>query len=53
MRTQRPSKAFVAIVVLAAALGQVAVAQTSGKQSQISHVLLVSIDGMHAVDYMN
>src|SRR3984885_2202275 len=53
MRTQRPSKAFVAIVVLAAALGQVAVAQTSGKQSKISHVLLVSIDGMHAVDYLN
>ncbi|MGB6677287.1 MAG: alkaline phosphatase family protein, partial [Terriglobales bacterium] len=53
MRTQRPSKAFVTIVVLAAALVQAAVAQTSGKQSQISHVLLVSIDGMHAVDYMN
>jgi len=53
MRTQRPSKAFVAIVVLAAALVPAAVAQTSGKQSQISHVLLVSIDGMHAVDYMN
>jgi predicted AlkP superfamily pyrophosphatase or phosphodiesterase len=53
MRTQRPSKAFVTIVVLAAALVPAAFAQTSGKQSQISHVLLVSIDGIHAVDYLN
>ena len=53
MRTQRPSKAFVTIVVLAAALVQAAVAQTSGKQSHIKHVLLISIDGMHAVDYQN
>ena len=53
MRTQRPLKAFVSILFLAAAMVQAVVAQTSGKQSQISHVLLVSIDGMHAVDYMN
>ena len=53
MRTESSSKAFVTIVLLAAALVPAAVAQTSGTQSQISHVLLVSIDGIHAVDYLN
>src|SRR5580692_8406739 len=53
MKSKRPSRAFVGIFFLAAAMVQAAVAQTSGKQSQITHVLLVSIDGMHAVDYMN
>jgi hypothetical protein len=39
------------ILFLAAALVQTVVAQDSGKQNKISYVLLVSIDGMHAVDW--
>jgi hypothetical protein len=53
MKIKRPSGAFVVALFLAAALVQTAVAQDSGKQNKISHVLLVSIDGMHAVDYLN
>jgi hypothetical protein len=49
MKTKRPSRAFVAILFLAAALVPAAVAQNSA----ISHVLLVSVDGIHAVDYLN
>ena len=53
MKTQRLSRAFVMSALLAAAFVPAVVAQNSGKQSQISHVLLVSIDGMHVVDYLN
>ncbi len=53
MKTQRPSVVLVTILFLAAACVQVAVAQDSGKKNKISHVLLVSIDGMHVVDYLN
>jgi type I phosphodiesterase/nucleotide pyrophosphatase len=53
MKIKRPSGAFVVALFLAAALVQTVVAQDSGKQNKISHVLLVSIDGMHAVDYLN
>src|ERR1700722_3834300 len=53
MKIKGPSRAFVAILFMAAVLVQAVVAQDSGKQSKISHVLLVSIDGMHAVDYLN
>jgi hypothetical protein len=42
-----------AVGVLTAAMSQAAVAQQLPKQNNISHVLLVSIDGMHAVDYLN
>ena len=51
MKTKRSSRAFVVILFLAAALVQAVVAQDSGKQNKISYVLLVSIDGMHAVDW--
>jgi hypothetical protein len=51
MKSRRPSGALVAILFLAAV--PAVFAQNSGKQTQISHVLLVSIDGMHAVDYLN
>jgi hypothetical protein len=53
MNIKKPSRAFVAILFLAAALVPAVVAQDSGKQNTISRVLLVSIDGMHAVDYLN
>ena len=53
MKTKRASAAFVAILFLAAASVQAVVAQDSGKRNKISHVLLVSIDGMHVVDYLN
>jgi predicted AlkP superfamily pyrophosphatase or phosphodiesterase len=53
MKTKRPSGAFVAILFVAAVLVPAVVAQNAGKGNQISHVLLVSIDGMHAVDYLN
>jgi len=51
MKIKKPSGALVAILFLAAV--PAVFAQNSGKQTQISHVLLVSIDGMHAVDYLN
>ena len=51
MKSRRPSGALIAILFLAAV--PAVFAQTSVKQTQISHVLLVSIDGMHAVDYLN
>ena len=53
MKTKRASAAFVAILFLAAASVQAVVAQDSAKPNKISHVLLVSIDGMHVVDYLN
>ena len=53
MKIKRPSGAFVTIVFMAAVLVPAVVAQNAGKGNQISHVLLVSIDGMHAVDYLN
>jgi len=52
MRAKKPSTLGM-IFFLTAALIQTAVAQPSGSQNPISHVLLVSIDGMHAVDYLN
>ncbi len=51
MRTATPLVAF-----LAASLGFAAVAQNNDNdwhQSEIKHVLLISIDGMHAVDFLN
>ena len=51
MKTKRPSGSFLVILFLAAALVPAVFAQNS--QNKISHVLLVSIDGMHAVDYLN
>jgi len=53
MKTKRPSRALVVTLFLAAALVPAVFAQNSGKQNTISRVLLVSIDGMHAVDYLN
>src|SRR5579872_2251891 len=53
MRTTKPSLAFSAILCLAAAFVPAAVAQNSRQQNSIQHVLLVSIDGIHAVDYLN
>ena len=52
-RLQRVMISMVAAMFAAAALVPAVVAQNSGKQSQISHVLLVSVDGIHAVDYLN
>jgi hypothetical protein len=51
MKIKRPSRAFLVILFLAAALVPAVFAQNS--QNKISRVLLVSIDGMHAVDYLN
>lgn len=51
MRTATPLVAF-----LAASLGFAAIAQNNNNdwhQGSIKHVLLISIDGMHAVDYLN
>lgn len=49
--------AFAAILALATSLGLDAVAQGKSHNNkpatQIQRVLLVSIDGMHAVDYLN
>ena len=53
MKTKRLSGAFFTILFMAAVLVQAVVAQDSGRPNKISHVLLVSIDGMHAVDYLN
>lgn len=52
MRARKYIVAMGTIVFFIAALFQGALAQNSS-QNQISHVLLVSIDGMHAVDYLN
>ena len=49
MKTKRPSGSFLVILFLAAALVPAVFAQNS--QNKISRVLLVSIDGMHAVDW--
>ena len=43
----------VAVGALTAVLSQAAVAQQLPKKTNISHVLLVSIDGMHVLDYLN
>lgn len=51
MRTTKLFVALSAIFVVAVALIPAAVAQNDG--NGIQHVLLVSIDGMHAVDYLN
>jgi hypothetical protein len=48
MLMKKHFSALCTILGLTAALFQAAVAQTS-----VSHVLLVSIDGMHVVDYLN
>jgi len=53
MKTRKPLVALGTILFLAAALVQAAVAQNSGRGNGIKHVLLVSIDGMHAIDYLN
>jgi hypothetical protein len=49
-------KVFPAVVILSALLSVSAVAQDHDKdwdRGQIKHVLLISIDGMHAVDFKN
>jgi hypothetical protein len=38
---------------LAALFAVSAMAQNSGANSQVTHVLLISVDGLHAVDYLN
>ncbi len=48
MTTKKPLLILVTILFVIATLASSAVAQNS-----IKHVLLVSIDGMHAVDYLN
>jgi hypothetical protein len=56
MRTKQLLPALGVILSLPAVLGLQAVAQDAGSQNHhnhIQHVLLVSIDGMHAVDYLN
>jgi predicted AlkP superfamily pyrophosphatase or phosphodiesterase len=53
MRTKKPFVAFGTILFLTAALICVAAAQAAAQGKSFSHVLLVSIDGMHAVDYLN
>jgi len=56
MTTRKYVFAFAAILFLALASVPPALAQGwghSGDQRSIRHVLLVSIDGMHAVDYLN
>ena len=53
MKTRKPFRAFVTIFFMAAVLVEAVVAQDVAKKGSISHVLLVSIDGMHAVDYLN
>jgi hypothetical protein len=52
MRIKKKLLVFGTIFFLTAVVVQVAVAQ-SGSRNSFSHVLLVSIDGMHAVDYLN
>lgn len=56
MRMKNTLLACAAILALSASLGLDAVAQGKShgnKPNQIQRVLLVSIDGMHAVDYIN
>ena len=56
MRTKNALLAFTATLALTASLGLDAMAQGKShgnKPNQIQRVLLVSIDGMHAVDYIN
>ena len=57
MRMKSALLAFAAILALATSLGLDAVAQGKSHNNkpatQIQRVLLVSIDGMHAVDYLN
>lgn len=52
MRTSKSLVALGSILLLTGTLLQ-AVAQDGGRGNGIRHVLLVSIDGMHAVDYLN
>src|SRR5215467_8245246 len=56
MRTKNALLALAATFALTASLGSDAVAQGKSPRNQpnrIQRVLLVSIDGMHAVDYIN
>jgi type I phosphodiesterase/nucleotide pyrophosphatase len=53
MSTKKALIAVSAILFLTVALLQAAVAQDSKPGGPISHVLLVSVDGMHVVDYLN
>lgn len=52
MRTKKALVAVATILFLTAAFIPDAVAQ-GPKQGTVSHVLLVSVDGMHVVDYLN
>ena len=44
---------FVTVLVLAEMLGQPLSAQRPERNQSIRHVLLISIDGMHALDFIN
>src|SRR5271170_4701024 len=52
MKIQSGARVFAAVVCLAASTAAVR-AQSSDTSRQIQHVLLISIDGMHALDYAN
>jgi hypothetical protein len=53
MKARKLSAALSAILFLTSTMVPAGVAQNPPKQLHIRHVLLVSIDGMHAVDYLN
>jgi hypothetical protein len=53
MSTKKFAIAFGTILFSAATFIQSAVAQDWGHGNSYKHVLLVSVDGMHAVDYLN
>jgi hypothetical protein len=53
MRTKKFLVAIATSISLAGISLQPAVAQDLSQRNHIRHVLLVSIDGMHAVDYLN
>ena len=53
MSTKKFAVAVGTILFSAATLIQPAVAQDNGRGGSFKHVLLVSVDGMHAVDYLN
>ena len=51
MRTATPLVAFLAAVLATAAVAQNG--DNDSRNGDIKHVLLISIDGMHAVDFLN
>lgn len=53
MKIQSGGRAFAAVLCLAAAIALRAQSPSIPASNKIQHVLLISIDGMHALDYAN